>query len=327
MQKANKPNIGLDIMGCESSPDTLLTSLYALLQKNECPFTITVFCTEPLAAACKKLPRPIPVDFVTTSSSVEMNENPLKALRTKRDATMYVGLNAVREKQVDALITCGNTGALIAGSYRYLDPLQGIRRPALVALMPTKKTPVAVLDVGANVTCDSKMLYQFALMGRAFQMARGIDAPRIGILNIGEEESKGRPEFREVYSLLEKSSSSLSFIGNIEGRCAFDGNVDVLITDGFTGNVFLKTAEGVSSFLVDQAEELTSDTSLLTQLKRISDYEEYPGALLSGVDGLVIKCHGASNGRAVANAIMGTHQLLAKNFITSVQKCLAIEDV
>jgi len=252
-----------------------------------------------------------------------MTDDPLSILRKKRDSSLFIGLESLKHEKVDALITCGNTGALIAGAHHLLDTIDSIKRPALIALLPTKKDPVAVLDVGANVTCDSNMLVQFALMGRAYQQARGIVNPIVGMLNIGEEESKGRKELREAYTLLEKAKETTSFAGNIEGREAFDGSVDVLVTDGFTGNIFLKTAEGVSSFILSQFEAVLPPDTAFEQLERVANYAEYPGALLCGLNQLVIKCHGASNGLAVKNALFGAYQLLSNEFLPSLKKKLS----
>lgn len=310
-------------MGCESSPDLLVRSVFELLALSECPFSLTIFCTEEFSTLCSSFSCPTDVTFVTTPSAIEMNDDPLSILRKKRDSSLFAALESLREHTIDALITCGNTGALLAGAYHLIETVEKIKRPALVALMPTKKHPVAVLDVGANVTCDSTMLVQFAVMGRAYQQARGIKEPTIGILNIGSEETKGRKELQEAYSLLEKTKESLSFVGNIEGREAFDGTVDVLITDGFTGNIFLKTAEGVSSFILSQLEESVQPYDAFEHLEKITNYAEYPGALLCGLNELVIKCHGASNGLAVKNGLFGAYQLLNQGFLESLRKKLS----
>jgi glycerol-3-phosphate acyltransferase PlsX len=184
--------------------------------------------------------------------------------------------------------------------------------------MPTKKKPVAVLDVGANVQVKASHLVQFALIGTAYQKTRGIAKPVVGLLNIGSEPVKGTSELRLAYHELKTlANPPFRFAGNIEGKSVFDGEVDVLITDGFTGNIFLKTAEGIASLILDRIqahEELRKFQPQLNDLQRHLHYAEYPGALLAGVKGIVIKCHGYSTPRGFANGVLGAIELSQEKF-------------
>lgn len=269
------------------------------------------------------------LSYHTAHETIGMEEHPLQALRRKRGASLCVGMRLLKEGKIDALVSAGNTGALVSAAKMILSTLPGILRPSLLALMPTKKNPVAVLDVGAGVQAKAAHLVQFALIGTAYQKVRGIETPSIGILNIGSEPLKGTSELRQAYHLLQTfENPPFRFAGNIEGRTVFDGDVDILITDGFTGNIFLKTAEGIASLILDRLHAHTPLTELkkiqpqLADLQRHLHYAEYPGALLAGVKGIVIKCHGYSSPRAFANGIRGAIQLASENFIQVLQNKL-----
>ena len=287
--------IGVDLMGNDNSPKTLLTALNEL--QLDSSTELVVFGLPEY----KDLSR---FEYVEALEFIEMDDHPLSALRRKKQASLCIGLKALNEKKIDAFISAGNTGSLVTGAKITLGTLPGILRPALLARMPTKKEPVAVIDVGANVQVKACHLVQFALLGTAFAKSHGIKKPRVGLLNIGSEASKGTTELRIAYQeLKEFPNSPFEFVGNIEGKSVFDGEVDVLITDGFTGNVFLKTAEGIASLLSSHLH-----------------YAEYPGAILAGVQGIVIKCHGYSTPRAFSNAIAGAVQLVRSNFTEEIKK-------
>lgn len=247
------------------------------------------------------------------------------SLRRKKQASLCVGLRLLKEGKLDAFVSAGNTGALVSASKMILGTFPHISRPALLALMPTKKRPVAVLDVGANLQAKAAQLVQFAHLGAAYQKARGIAVPRIGLLNIGSEASKGTSEIRLAYKELAKLPA---FAGNIEGKSVFDGEVDVLVTDGFTGNVFLKTAEGIASLILDRLHARIPLSALqdirahLEDLQRHLHYAEHPGALLCGVKGAVVKCHGYSTPEAFANGIRGAIEFASFRFIEIVKEQL-----
>jgi glycerol-3-phosphate acyltransferase PlsX len=252
-----------------------------------------------------------------------MDEDPRAALRKKPGSSLCVGVKLLHEGKIDAFVSAGNTGALVLAAKLFLTTLPGIRRPALLALMPTKKRPIAVLDVGANIQTKAPHLVQFALMGAAYLVSRGIERPALGILNIGSEPIKGTSELRRAYHLLEEiaQGTPFRFAGNIEGKSVFEGAVDGLVTDGFTGNVFLKTAEGIASLILDRIDASLPKATRLQVSTQIADlhrhlhYAEYPGALLIGVRGIVVKCHGYASPQSFANGVKGAIDLVQSRFM------------
>lgn len=318
-QRAKIIRIGIDIMGSDNAPDALLKALQALSLPEHIRL-IAVGSSEFEADAS-------PLSYIVASQTIEMDDPPLTAVRKKKDSSLCVGLRLLKTGAIDAFVSAGNTGALVSASKMILGNLPGILRPALLALMPTKKKPVAVLDVGAGVEAKASHLLQFAWMGAAYQKARGIQDPVIGLLNIGSEKIKGTSELRLAYEKLQ--SAPFRFAGNIEGTSVFNGDVDVLIADGFTGNIFLKTAEGIASLILDRlythipAPELKKIQPHLTDLHRSLHYAEFPGALLAGVKGVVIKCHGYSTPQGFANAVRGAAELVEENFLQSLQNKLS----
>lgn len=250
---------------------------------------------------------------VEASEMVGMDEHPTDAIRNKPDSSMRVGLEIVKRGEADAFVTAGNTGAAMAGALLTLGRIKGIGRPALGTVFPTADGATIMLDVGANADCRAIHLIQFAHMGAAYmERMFNISRPRVALLSIGEEDSKGSQLVIEVNAALRKSR--LNFVGNIESNVLAHGLADVVVTDGFTGNVVIKTIEGVAEVVfgeVRHAVELTPWNraaglilmSELRKLKRRLDYTEYGGAQLLGVDGVTVIGHGRSNARAVFNAI------------------------
>lgn len=327
----SKPlHLGFDLLGGDIvSPDHVLETLHSLYSEIRDPFCLTIFATPDLAIHIEAFKEANGInekelEVLQTEEIIHMDDDPLHSVRKKKDSSMCLGMQLLRDKQIDALVSTGNTGALIASAKLYLPMLQGISRAALITLLPTKKDPIAVIDVGANIHCTPEHLLHFAHMGIAYQKARGIKAPQIGLLNIGSEEKKGRAELRETYRLLQESEPH--FIGNVEGKEVFSGNLHVLVTDGFTGNVFLKTAEGLSSFVLDIMKSnqslLPFSKPLLNRLEAELNSAEHPGAILCGVDGLIIKCHGDANAAALKLGVQGALQLLQENFLERIKSQL-----
>jgi len=262
------------------------------------------------------------VEVRNASEVIAMDERPTAALRKKRDSSIRVAANLVREGEASGLVSAGNTGAVMAVSKMVIGAVPGVDRPALAAVLPTRKGHAVLLDVGANVECKPHHLVQFAIMGDLFsRKIIGIPVPRVGLLSVGEEESKGNDLTKEVYKFLK--GIRLNFIGNVEGRDIYNGRADVIVCDGFTGNVALKTSEGLIEAVVDLLrEELSSNLqaklgALLSQqsfrrLKKRLDYSEYGGAPLIGLRGIAIICHGRSSSNAIKNAIR-----VAKEFADS----------
>jgi len=297
-----KIRIGVDLMGNDNSPILLLDALRELSLDDN---------VEIIAIGTSEFEKnSSPFSYVIAPEVIGMEEHPLLALRKKRNSSISTGLRLVKEGKLNAYVSAGNTGALVSSAKMILSTLPGILRPCLLALMPTKKNPVAVLDVGANVQVRADHLVQFALIGAAFQKTRGVADPSVGLLNIGSEAVKGTSELRVAYHKLQEMNS-FRFAGNIEGKTVFDGDVDVLVTDGFTGNVFLKTAEGIASLILDRIQGNS------TELKKFKSlhYAEYPGALIAGVKGIVIKCHGYSTPKGFKNAVLGAIDLAKMGFV------------
>ena len=302
--------VGVDLMGNDNAPQVLLDTLKELSLPDN--VELVVIATPEFAGAVA------PLHFVSAPEVIQMEEHPLLALRRKRNASVNIGLRLLKEGKIDAFVSAGNTGALVTSAKMILSTLPGILRPCLLALMPTKKNPVAVLDVGANVQVKATHLVQFATIGAAFQKTRGIANPSVGLLNIGSEALKGTSELRLAYSELQAKPHPFRFAGNIEGKTVFDGDVDVLVTDGFTGNVFLKTAEGIASLILDQLHVSQNEFKRFQSLH----YAQYPGALLAGVRGIVIKCHGYSTPKAFISAILGAIDLAKEKFVQKLMNDL-----
>ncbi|HET6349632.1 MAG TPA: phosphate acyltransferase PlsX [Candidatus Krumholzibacteria bacterium] len=255
------------------------------------------------------------VEIVPASENIDMNEAPAQAIRRKKDASISVALRMIREGRADAMVSAGNTGAVVASSLLTIGRLHGISRPAISTLWPNKRSGAVVLDVGANHECTPKNLVQFAVMGSVFaQIHIGVPRPRVGLLNIGEEKSKGNDLVRDSYALLEQDPR-IHFVGNVEGRDVFDGAADVVVCDGFVGNVILKFSESMYSFLAHLVRDeirrgmLAKAGALLMKgafgnVRSQLDYAEYGGAPLLGVKGVVIISHGKSSPRAIRNALL-----------------------
>jgi glycerol-3-phosphate acyltransferase PlsX len=255
------------------------------------------------------------LEVVHASEVIEMSEPPVAAVRSKRDSSIAVVTRLVKEGRADGIVSAGNTGAVVASSLVTLGRLHGIQRPAISTLFPTKRGGAVVLDVGANYECTPRNLIQFAVMGSVFARYHlGIKKPRVGLLNIGEERSKGNDLVRDSYVLLE-NESTINFVGNVEGRDVLYGAADVVVCDGFVGNIVLKLSESIYEFLAHMVKEqirkgwlakagallmLRAFRSVRSQL----DYAEYGGAPLLGVNGVTIISHGKSSPRAITNAIL-----------------------
>jgi glycerol-3-phosphate acyltransferase PlsX len=275
------------------------------------------------------------VRIVHADTVVEMAESPSAALRRKPNASIKVAAEIVARGEAAALFSAGHTGATVMAAYAAFGMLAGVDRPALAATIPTRRgDPAVLLDVGASVECRPQHLLQFAVMGGVYaRLAFGIDAPRIGLLSIGEEATKGNELTREAHRLLK--ASPLTFIGNVEARDLYNGHADVIVCDGFTGNVALKVSEG----LVEVVEHLLADElsstiatrvgSLLTRramrhFRKRVDYSEYGGAPLVGVAGIAIVGHGRSSAKAVRNAVAMAYRFAAGHFIERVEREIAV---
>ena len=253
------------------------------------------------------------LSIVHAPQTVSMYESPVDAVRKKKESTIMVGFDLLKNGRADAMVSAGNSGATMAAAIRKLGRLRGVSRPGIASLFPTLKEPVMLMDIGANVDCRPRHLFQFALMASSCTgLLLKKDNPRIGLLSIGEESGKGNALVKETHDLLEKSS--LNFIGNVEGRDVYRGDVDVIVCDGFVGNISLKISEG----LAEAAMQMLKDEIMkslrakigyifirkaFSSLRKRVDYAEYGGAPLLGINGVGIICHGASSSVAICNAI------------------------
>lgn len=255
---------------------------------------------------------------------IEMGESPAQAIRRKPDSSIVVGLQMHKREEVDAFISAGSTGAVMAGSLVILRPLPGVDRPAIGTTFPTANAPTLVLDSGANVDVRPVHLLQFALLGTIYaQDVMRVERPRVGLLNIGEEPEKGNELVVEAYPLL-AGSPHLHFVGNVEGRDVICGACDVLVCDGFVGNVLLKFYESIAGFVTGLLRrELDADDAALERVFRTLDYTEAGGAPLLGVNGVSIICHGSSPPRAIRNAIRVAHQAVERRTVAHMAARLA----
>jgi len=273
------------------------------------------------------------LSIIPASQVVEMDKHPATAVRAKPDSSMVVGMRLVKEGEAQAFVSAGNSGGVLAAALFQLGRIRGIRRPALSTVWPTRQGRCLLLDIGANTECKPEYLLQFALMGSVYsQRAMGVDNPRVGIVSNGEEEGKGSILVQEAYALLKESS--LNFVGNVEGKDIFQDLADVVVTDGFTGNVILKTSEGVGAVLMEVLREeikrrpLAVLGALLAKpafraVAKMLDYREYGGGILLGVNGIVVVAHGRSDARAIVNAVRVAKQAVEGEVVSTIQAGLA----
>lgn len=312
---STRARIAIDAMGGDHAPGEIVAG--ALRAQEELGVKVLlVGDPERVEAAMRHHPASSSLEIVPAEGTVEMGEEPLSALRRKPKASINVAMDLVKKKKADAVVSAGHSGAAMAAALLRLGRLPGIDRPAIGAVFPTMIAgkPVIVLDVGANVDCRPKFLEQFAVMGSIYsQYVLGVPEPKVGLLNIGEESSKGNELALRTHQMLQESSR-LTFIGNAEGRDVLSGEFDVIVCDGFVGNVLLKFAEAVGEVVLQiLREELPQGlhgklgiSLLKSNLKRIKqriDHAEHGGGLLLGVDGICIISHGSSQAPSIFNAV------------------------
>lgn len=253
------------------------------------------------------------IEIIHASEVITNNDHPAQAIRKKKDSSMVVGMRMLKEGNGDAFISAGNTGALLAGGLFVVGRIKGVDRPGLAPIIPGKNGPFLLMDSGANAECKTQNILQFATMGSVYmKKVFKKEYPSVGLVNIGAEEEKGTEFVKECFKLLK--DSNLNFKGNVEGRDIPEGNIDVVVCDGFTGNIVLKLFEGVAGTIFDTLkEEIMSTTRtkigglllkpVFKKFKKKFDYTEHGGAILLGVNGPVIKAHGSSNAKAFKNAV------------------------
>jgi len=322
----------VDAWGTDNAPEPEIRGVLAALAKAEDLSAILVGDANAIIQALREPPARLEV--VDAPEKVEPHEKPTDALRYKRESSMAVGLRLLAEARGDAFVSAGNTGAVMAFSLKELGTLQGVKRPGIAAFFPRRGGGYSlVIDVGANVDVKPQNLEQFAIMGSlAYKHLFGAESPRVGILNVGEEAVKGNALVLKTQELLRESG--LNFIGFVEGHELFLQKADVIVMDGFVGNVILKFGEGMASavfgFLKDEMkgrpETLLGALMMRRAIKgllRKVDFEEYGGAPLLGVNGLVMICHGRSGPRAIKNAILTLRKLHAERLLEEIQREIA----
>lgn len=272
------------------------------------------------------------IDLEPAGSVISFHDEPAWAVRNKPDSSIAVGARLVAEAKAQAFASAGSTGAMVAAGLLIVRRLKQVKRPAILVVFPGEKGPVAFLDAGANADCRPEYLLEFGLIGAAFaQAALDRPSPRVGLLNIGEEDSKGSELARQAHSLL--AAAPLDFIGNVEGRDLLAGKADVVVTDGFTGNVALKLMEGTAGYLLGQVKQAAAGSPgarlgglllrpALRRVKRGLDPEEYGGSYLLGLRGLLIICHGNSSARAIKNALTFGAQAVRNGILPRVEAAL-----
>ena len=306
--------IALDAMGGDLAPGPIVAGAVLAVQSDP-DLRVTLVGDaaqiEPLLAGAAAVRDRLQVFHC--SQVVTMEESPVVALRKKPDNSISRCWQLLAERKVEALVSAGNTGAMVAAGLRLRLFLKNVRRPAIAAVMPTLKGPCVLLDVGANVSPKPEHLFQYGVMGSIFaKHILGKPRPTIGLMNVGSEEAKGHELAKETHALFKSSQLSGQFIGNVEGRDINKGTSDVIVTDGYVGNIVLKVCEGVFEFVMKMAgkellnslnaEKHLGQQALQNLIKRY-DYHEHGGAPLLGIDGICIICHGSSDDRAIANAL------------------------
>ena len=323
--------IALDAMGGDFGPKVVVPAALSALSKNEDLYLILVGDQEQIESQLQSSSHDR-LSVYHASQIVEMDDPPAQALRSKKDSSMRVAINLVKEGHAQACVSAGNTGALMATARYVLHTLAGIDRPAINTTLPSIEGHTYMLDLGANVDCKAENLFQFAVMGSVLASAvDDIELPKVGLLNVGQEAIKGNDQVKEANVLLE--NSSLNYVGYVEGDGIYCGEVDVVVCDGFVGNVSLKTSEGVSKLISDFAKRSFTKnlytkfiallaTPIMNEFKGSIDPRRYNGASLLGLKGIVIKSHGSADAFSFENAISIAYIEAKKDVPTLIDKQL-----
>ena len=323
--------IVVDAMGGDHAPEAVVEGAVLAAREYNTKIILTGLTERIQAELDKHDPdHTLPIEIVHAEQVVEMHDIPGKALRSKKKSSMKVGLDLVKQGVGAAFLSAGNTGAVLAYSTVILRPVKGVDRPAIAIQLPTSKGISILLDAGANVDCKTNQLFQFGIMGHVFaEYILGKENPSVGLLSIGEEDGRGNEIVKETFQMLK--NSHINFIGNLEGKEVYQGNADVIVCDGFTGNVALKISEslaemiGSSLKLMFQSDWLSKLGYLLlkpklVEFKKKVDHSETGGAPLLGVNGIVIIAHGSSSPKAIKNAINRAQELSEKNIIEHIKQ-------
>ena len=328
--------IALDAMGGDHAPNEIIRGALRAAEENEDIEIVLIGEEKIITEELHNAGSTMPFEIIHTDEWITMDEDPKEAVKVKENASINLAAKMVNENHVDAMVSAGNTGATILAAAKHIPVIEGIERTALATVYPTAKFEKSksgfalMLDVGATLKCTAKQLVHFAFMGNFYlSEVLGINQPRIGLLNIGEEETKGGAELKKTFQLL-KRAEDLNFIGNIEGKDIPRGIADVVVTEGFLGNVVLKMLEGIADVVKETGKyafkkKLSWKIALallspgIKKLKRRTDYTEYGGAPILGFKKLAIKAHGRSNAKAISNAIRVAANSSKQNICTKIE--------
>ena len=318
----------IDAMGGDNAPQEIIKG--ALRAKHELGIDLILVGQEEAIRAC--LPAGEDVEIVDAREIITMEDDPSTATRRKKDSSMAVSLRLLKEGAGDAVVSAGSTGALLTGATLTVKRIHGIRRAALAPVLPAGEHGVMLIDCGANVECTAEYLLQFAFMGSFYaQKLMGVPEPRVGLLNVGTEDTKGGELQHQAFDLLQQAGRQkrIRFVGNIEGTDVFSGNVDVVVTDGFTGNVLLKSAEGIIKFMMHSLKDVFYRSTInklaaavlkkdLAAMKKSMDVNEVGGTALVGISKPVVKAHGSSNEASFFAAIRQAKQFADSGIIDDI---------
>lgn len=325
--------IAVDAMGGDFAPQEIVKGAVEAAKIYPQLGIILVGDPDKIKAAVLGGEMPANITIHPASEVVEMDEHPASAVRKKKDSSIVVATRLVKEKEADAVVSAGSTGAQMAAALLGLGRIKGVERPAIATILPTLKSGKLMLDVGANPDASPEHLLQYGLMGSIYaEKILGIKNPRVGLLNIGAEETKGNQLTQAAYPLLK--AAPINFVGNIEGRYVPYGQADVIVCEAFVGNVMLKMMEGLGSVLFEVIKEKITATTMrklgaamvkpgLKEVAHMLDYAEYGGAPLLGVNGISIICHGSSKARAITSAVRVAQECVQSQFIETIRLELA----
>ena len=332
---SNKIKIAIDAMGGESSPKKIIEGINISLKTNKENFFYLFGQEDVLKKEFynnKLLQNHC--EIINTNDIILDNESPLAAAKRGKESSMWKSIESLKKKESQISLSAGNTGAMLVISRLQLNTIDGINKPALAGLWPNENHMSIVLDLGANIDCDEKNLIDFACMGSAlFKSLFNSDRPKVALLNVGLEENKGNDILKKTFSILkENKMRNFEFIGYIEGNHIMDGNVDVIITDGFTGNIALKTAEGTANFITKNLKRSLNRFSILLSYRALKKFKnkldprKYNGAIFLGLQSPVVKSHGSTDAIGFANSIKLCNKIVKANLIKRIESNLITVD-
>ena len=324
--------IAIDAMGGDQAPRVVINGLSNAMRTNPDIDPILVGDRNLISPLIEKHPNLAGTRIVHTTDAVAADEKPSQALRNGKNTSMRLAIDMVGAGEADAVVSAGNSGALMVMALMGLRTMEGIDRPALAAYVPTEEKPCCILDLGANIDCSTRHLVQFAIMGDAFaRVTSGRPSPSIGLLNVGEEEQKGSTKVRDAATILSNPEVKLNYAGFVEGDDFTRGTVDVIVTDGFSGNIALKTAEGTAKFVTTMMRRSFKSSLLsrlgyllarqsLKELRHKLNPQTYNGAVLLGLNGIVVKSHGSADAKGFANAIGAAVTMIRQDFMSDLKQ-------